>query len=506
MKVDLYFETALNVVKEKMGKNLYCMLDFIEENGLSHTFIDLIEQGMFDAALEEVAPKFELDAQHWKRKILKLHNEWQAIPCRNWCAGQDYEKAFRLVELVSVAHVSAKSPMKVAYYRDTLHLTADDETSRETVTTYGKMLRNIEVGLPYEEAAREFNSRQVDIYVEILDHDDDWSEAYDAVKSCMSKPEFGCAKYDTVRCYQTKRFGLPDNGLRLFVVKSNGAVIGRAIVDINAREYVREYGHENMEEWLYQYDFTSASGYSDIILAAPVEDGMLLHPYVYGSYYYFDACWNAEARVTYWELNDFGSHDLQTTEGGLDVANLSDEMLDLISSDTGIEMVDYAVPKGENVVEFRRMSRYGMDENRFSVQRAWFYGKEYDFLKMHPYDDKFVKVGDKLVMNFLNSVAFEVLSQMGKGERADYSEFAGKTVRITDMLKLNELNTWFNLSDVLTLEAWFGVNTTKTFYINSYTKDSDGWGRFVIKPSEDSPNYTLRQIYAASAHVLEIVD
>lgn len=154
--------------------------------------------------------------------------------------------------------------------------------------------------------------------LEIFDHDFDlWEQAYTEVRSCMSKDSYGVGSHKTWRCYLTKLYGLPDNNLRLAVLKKAGKILGRAIVDVKCKTFVRCYGYHTMQALLITNGYEPSPNYArGTILAVDIKSrrtSRAYHPYV-------DTQQDFELRTDsngkrYWIVPEFTTYPLSRTTG-----------------------------------------------------------------------------------------------------------------------------------------------------------------------------------------------
>ena len=125
--------------------------------------------------------------------------------------------------------------------------------------------------------------------VRTLDHDDvdGWDEAFNKIRSCMSRvSQLGAGVRNSYLCYMTKHHGLADNGVRLTVLYQDNKPVARTLTYENeyGKAYVRNYGDDRLVRWL------DDNGYED---AGTLPLDTLLYTWLYdgddrGSDYAFD--------------------------------------------------------------------------------------------------------------------------------------------------------------------------------------------------------------------------
>ena len=170
--------------------------------------------------------------------------------------------------------------------------------------------------------------------VRTLDHDDvdGWDEAFNKIRSCMSRiSEHGVGYRNSYLCYMTKHYGLDDNGVRLTVLYQDGKPVARTLTYENddGKYFVRNYGDDRLVRWLdnngYNHTGTLPLG---TLLYTWLYDGQyrdddyafdLVHPYLDGENYRADLT-VVEGKLAF-VVADKG-HELSCASGSLGVAQL----------------------------------------------------------------------------------------------------------------------------------------------------------------------------------------
>ena len=117
--------------------------------------------------------------------------------------------------------------------------------------------------------------------VRTLDHDDvdGWDDAFNKIRSCMSRiSEHGAGYRNSYLCYMTKHYGLDDNDVRLTVLYQHGKPVARTLTYTtdDGKFYVRNYGDDRLVKWL------DANGYE---CAGTLPLGTLLYTWLYDGQY-----------------------------------------------------------------------------------------------------------------------------------------------------------------------------------------------------------------------------
>ena len=117
--------------------------------------------------------------------------------------------------------------------------------------------------------------------VRTLDHDDvdGWDDAFNKIRSCMSRiSEHGAGYRNSYLCYMTKHYGLDDNDVRLTVLYQDGKPVARTLTYTtdDGKFYVRNYGDDRLVKWL------DANGYE---CAGTLPLGTLLYTWLYDGQY-----------------------------------------------------------------------------------------------------------------------------------------------------------------------------------------------------------------------------
>lgn len=413
----------------------------------------LNEDSNWGSFLEKIMHHFEVDLEAWRSKVEKLATtEWEQLPEMDWYKGTSFSAYYQLLYCITLPHISTEDPTRIAYYINTDHILQN----RETRTTYGRM---INAALYVDDAvvtkaASEFNALVQDVNCFVLNHSqmEEWGKAFTQVKSCMSNDDYAVATYNTWRCYLTQHYGLPDNNLRLFVVQLNGndkPYIGRAIVDIKNKTYVKCYGSETTKEHLKAHGYSQVSDYEvGTTLAAIVEDGIILHPYVDSdgdvthAYIEYDPLANQQ----YWALNDCGEETLVNT------TELCNKIEDF---DLGTQAELGFIPPN-SIVSAYRWNEYSIyKEHLFTsdfhasgykiIELEW-YKKVYPFFIKESEKKDFISDWDngRLLLNHAYNL-MNTYIQDTQGEfytNVELGELIRHTVRITDLKKLCELNQY----------------------------------------------------------------
>ena len=155
----------------------------------------------------------------------------------------------------------------------------------------GKWLANYYgSGVDFRESIEDLKAMNVDPTTYLCKTEREWYDAYESgPSSCMTGFSFD---YSPVRVYATTSYGLPDNGLRLFIQYTGELfgddfkVLARAIVNIETNEYVRAYGDAAdaiLRANGYERNRDCLDGEMLARIPHPEYDGAVLMPYLDGN-------------------------------------------------------------------------------------------------------------------------------------------------------------------------------------------------------------------------------
>lgn len=232
----------------------------------------------------------------------------------------EYERLVEGFLLITCGYPDAGNQGQIIYYPSPEALILNQPESIK----YGKLLKKLLPDMSDADITKyseKFKAYTKMPEVKLFDHSlEDWERAYTDVQTCMSSRAGNqMSRNKTWRCYLTKLFNLPDNGLRLFVtLDTEGKISGRAIVHEPSKTYVKAYAPKALIAYaLEQNGYTKVSSYPQgIILAADInkrKGKYLYHPYLDGSHTACILHKPAKGRA-YWELLGEIRH-LNTTHG-----------------------------------------------------------------------------------------------------------------------------------------------------------------------------------------------